>query len=147
MTLDRQRFLDSPLGQQLTQTSLNDELQAQGHWQGRYRILMKLGERMPKLDASLQTPAALVSGCESETWLHHAEIDGKHYWLADSQARIVRGLLVLVLAASNGKTASELASLDLDRWFAELGLTDHLSPSRSNGLNAVVEQIKAVSSN
>ncbi|WP_298443567.1 SufE family protein [uncultured Ferrimonas sp.] len=136
-------FLQSPLGSELTQQSLDQELSAQGHWQGRYRILMKLGQRMDKLPGALQQASAEVAGCESATWLYHQQIDGKHYWLADSDARIVRGLLVLVLAACNGKTGAQLAQLDLAGWFAALGLADHLSPSRSNGLNAVVQQLLA----
>ncbi|QIZ77807.1 SufE family protein [Ferrimonas lipolytica] len=143
-TVNQQLFLQSPLGDTLTQAALTEELMTQGHWQGRYRILMKLGQRMDKLPESLQIDSAVVAGCESVTWLHHRQIDERHYFLADSDSRIVRGLLVLVLAACNGKTSAQLASVTLSDWFAELGLTDHLSPSRSNGLNAVVQQIRTL---
>lgn len=144
MTPEPSLFLASPLGSDITQTALNQELMAQSHWQGRYRILMKLGQRMDKLPSELQQQTAEVSGCESATWLYHCQQQQRHYWLADSEARVVRGLLVLVLAACNGKTSSELAQIDLDGWFSELGLSDHLSPSRSNGLAAVVAAIKQV---
>lgn len=136
-------FLGNPLGQQLTRNELDAELKAQGHWQGRYRLLMKLGSRMAPLDAALHQSEAEVAGCESATWLYHAEIEGRHYFLADSEARIVRGLLVLVLTACNGLTAEALGQVDLDGWFTELGLADHLSPSRASGLNAVVQAIRA----
>ncbi|MBY6187125.1 SufE family protein [Marinobacter hydrocarbonoclasticus] len=135
-------FLASPMGQAITQDALDAELKAQGHWQGRYRLLMKLGSRMPSLDATWHQSDAEVAGCESATWLHHREIEGRHYFLADSEARIVRGLLVLVLAACNGLDSAALSQVDLDRWFAELGLADHLSPSRASGLNAVVQSIR-----
>lgn len=137
------QFLNSPLGRELTQAELDSELSAQGHWQGRYRLLMKLGSRMAPLDATLRQTDAEVAGCESATWLYHAELDGRHYFLADSEARIVRGLLVLVLAACNGLTSEALSQVDLDGWFTRLGLADHLSPSRASGLNAVVEAIRA----
>ncbi|MBY5992986.1 SufE family protein [Ferrimonas balearica] len=137
-------FLASPLGDTITQASLDEELKAQGHWQGRYRLLMKLGTRMPALAADLRQGEATVAGCESVTWLHHRQIQGRHHFLADSEARIVRGLLVLVLAACNGKTGAQLAGVDLDAWFSELGLADHLSPSRASGLNAVVQRIRAL---
>ncbi|GAA4899795.1 SufE family protein [Ferrimonas pelagia] len=141
MTPEPSLFLSSPLGRELTQATLSQELMAQPHWQGRYRILMKLGNRMAKLAPELQQAAAAVAGCESATWLYHYQQAGRHYFLADSDSRIVRGLLVLVLAAANGRSAEQLAQLDLAAWFAQLGLADHLSPSRSNGLNAVVEAI------
>ncbi len=135
-------FTQSPLGQDLTRAMLDQELQAQPHWQGRYRLLMKLGTRMAPLPSTCRDPEAEVAGCESRTWLYHQQIDGRHYFLADSEARIVRGLLVLVLAACNGLSGQALARVDLESWFQALGLSDHLSPSRASGLHAVVQAIR-----
>ncbi|MBW3165691.1 SufE family protein [Ferrimonas balearica] len=137
-------FRENPVGPTLTREQLDAELKAQGHWQGRYRLLMKLGSRMPALAPQWHKADAEVAGCESATWLYHQELEGRHYFLADSEARIVRGLLVLVLAACNGRSSAELAQVGLDEWFRELGLADHLSPSRASGLNAVVRQILAL---
>ncbi|GAA5190117.1 SufE family protein [Ferrimonas gelatinilytica] len=139
---DASTFLQSPLGQGLTREMLDQELQAQGHWQGRYRLLMKLGSRMAPLPPECQSPEAEVTGCESRTWLYHRQIEGRHYFLADSEARIVRGLLVLVLAACNGRSNRELAEVELEPWFRALGLSDHLSPSRASGLHSVVQAIR-----
>ncbi|MEF1217577.1 SufE family protein, partial [Photobacterium damselae] len=82
------------------------------------------------------------SGCESQVWLHHEVRDHHFYFIADSDARIVRGLIALVLAAFNGKTAVQIQQFDIDAYFDQLGLINHLSPSRGNGLKAIVEEIK-----
>lgn len=142
MSIDPSCFLNSPLGNAITQTQLNDALLSHGHWQARYRYLMTLGLQLPELAPEWRTDDALVAGCESASWLHHLEYQGHHFWLADSEARIVRGLLVLVLAAYNGKTQAQIAEMDLTPWFQQLGLSGHLSPSRSNGLYAVIRQIQ-----
>ncbi|SHI25021.1 SufE family protein [Ferrimonas marina] len=139
---DANAFLCSPLGSEISQQGLTEELLSQPHWQARYRVLMKLGNRMEKLDASWHREEAEVSGCESTTWLYHHQQEGRHYFLADSDSRIVRGLLVLVLSASNGQSGDAIAAVDWQQWFGALGLADHLSPSRSNGLAAVVARIQ-----
>jgi cysteine desulfuration protein SufE len=105
---------------------------------------MKLGQRMPKLSDGLKHSEAEIRGCESQTWLYHHEQEGKHFFLADSEARIVRGLLVLLLAACNGKTSEELKRVKVQDWFEALGIQTHLSPSRTNGLRAILERIKAI---
>lgn len=140
---DPSQFLANPLGTDLTASDLAQEMLAQGHWQARFRWLMKLGNRMDKLDLALQQAHAEVSGCESKVWLYHHQHESKHYFLADSDSRIVRGLLILVLSASNGCTSAQLRELNFTEWFTQLGLQDHLSPSRSSGLYAVVNQVMA----
>ncbi|TKB53671.1 SufE family protein [Ferrimonas aestuarii] len=140
------QFLASTIGSELTQEDLHHELMAHTQWQGRYRIIMKLGSRMPALDTEWQQPHAEVSGCESKAWLyHHQSDDGKHHFLADSESRIIKGLLVLILSACNHKHSSALAELDLESWFTELGLSAHLSPSRANGVAALIQTIKSLS--
>ncbi|WP_035414975.1 SufE family protein [Ferrimonas kyonanensis] len=139
-----QQFIDSPLGAEIDQAELDKELMAQSHWQGRYRIIMKLGSRMPVLEPRWQQPSAKVSGCESAAWLyHHQDEQGIHHFLADSESRIIKGLLVLILSACNHKSSAQLAQLDLEGWFDTLGLSAHLSPSRANGLSALVSAILA----
>ncbi|WP_417345117.1 SufE family protein [Ferrimonas sp.] len=139
-----QEFLDSPLGRELTREQLHQELMAQSHWQGRYRIIMKLGSRMPALAPQWQREDAEVAGCESKAWLyHHRDETGYHHFLAGSESRIIKGLLVLILSACNHGDDQTIRGLDLDSWFGELGLSAHLSPSRANGLAALVEAIRA----
>lgn len=138
-----QEFLDSPLGRELTREQLHRELMAQSHWQGRYRIIMKLGSRLPPLAPQWRREEAEVAGCESKAWLYrHRDEAGHHHFLSDSESRIIKGLLVLILSACNHGDDDVLRGLDLDSWFGELGLSAHLSPSRANGLAALVEAIK-----
>lgn len=85
----------------------------------------------------------LVSGCESEVWLVAEQQGEQWFFCADSDARIVRGLIAIVLAALNGKTSAEISAFSMDDYFAELGLLAHLSPSRGNGLQAIVATIQA----
>ncbi|TKB51325.1 SufE family protein [Ferrimonas sediminicola] len=138
-----QEFLDSPLGRELTREQLHQELTAQSHWQGRYRIIMKLGSRMPALAPQWQREDAEVAGCESKAWLyHHRDEQGQHHFLADSESRIIKGLLVLILSTCNHSSDQTIRDLDLDSWFSELGLSAHLSPSRANGVAALVAAIR-----
>jgi cysteine desulfuration protein SufE len=90
----------------------------------------------------LKSEQVTVSGCESVVWLVSEKLDGQWYFCADSDARIVRGLIALVMAAYDGKSAEEIQSFDIDSYFEKLGLIAHLSPSRGNGLKAIVDQIK-----
>ncbi|MCG9754867.1 SufE family protein [Shewanella insulae] len=113
------------------------------NWQERYRALMLLGKRLPPLDEALRQETAQVRGCESNAWLYHREIDGRHYYLADSDARIVKGLIALLLAAVQGQDRQAIAALDLHQYFDQLGLSGQLSPSRTNGVLALAEAIKA----
>ncbi|WP_299801671.1 SufE family protein [uncultured Shewanella sp.] len=113
-----------------------------GNWQERYRQIMLLGKSLPKLDDDLRVDSAQVRGCESNAWLYHCEIDGKHYFLADSDARIVKGLVALLLIACNGKSSSEISAFSPDDYFTQLGLQGQLSPSRTNGLLALAKAIK-----
>ncbi|MPY23090.1 SufE family protein [Shewanella psychropiezotolerans] len=112
------------------------------NWQERYRQIMLLGKTLPKLEDEFRVEQAQVRGCESNAWLYHSEIDGKHYYLADSDARIVKGLVALLLTACHGKSADEIAAFDIEAYFDRLGLTGQLSPSRTNGLFALAKAIK-----
>jgi cysteine desulfuration protein SufE len=114
--------------------------QCQG-WEQRARLLMQWGERLPPLAAEEQTDAHRMHGCESGVWLV-GERQGAHWrFRAASEARLIRGLLALLLVRVEGLTHAELAALDLPDWFNQLGLARQLSPSRSNGLNAVLQRM------
>ena len=122
--------------------SARDKLAQASNWQDKYRLLMQLGKLLPVLEDSFKTENARVDGCESAAWLYHCEIDGQHFYLADSEARIVKGLIVLLLAATNGKSSAEIAAFLPEQYFAELGLAGQLSPSRSNGLFALASKLQ-----
>ncbi len=117
--------------------------QQASNWQERYRHIMLLGKTLTKLAEQYRVESAQVRGCESDAWLYHSKIDGKHYFLADSDARIVKGLITLLLIACNGKTSAEINAFDADDYFSQLGLQGQLSPSRTNGLLALAQAIKA----
>ncbi|HSC82112.1 MAG TPA: SufE family protein [Pseudomonas sp.] len=111
-------------------------------WEQRARLLMQWGERLPALRESEKSEANRVHGCESQVWLVGERSDGHWQFRAASDARLIRGLLALLLVRIEDVSANELASLDLAEWFNQLGLARQLSPSRSNGLNAVLQRMR-----
>lgn len=111
------------------------------NWQEKYRQIMLLGKKLPNLADELRHECAQVKGCESQAWLYHCQIDGQHFYLADSDARIVKGLIGLLLVATQGRTSSEIAQFDIAVYFENLGLNGQLSPSRTNGLHALAQAI------
>ena len=111
-------------------------------WEQRARLLMQWGQRMPALDEHARTDANRVHGCESLVWLVGRLEDGHWQFAASSDARMIRGLVALLLARVNGLTTEELQQVDLPGWFEQLGLSRQLSPSRSNGLNAVLVRMR-----
>lgn len=127
------------------QQALEDFGQCPG-WEQRARLLMQWGERLAPLSESERGEANRVHGCESQVWLVGELTQGHWQFRAASDARLIRGLLAVLLARVNGLTAEELAAVDLADWFARLGLARQLSPSRSNGLNAVLQRMRQLAS-
>ncbi len=128
----------------VTELEIVDKLTSAKGWDGKYREIMLLGKQLPLFQSDLKLDEALVSGCESQVWLH-SNWQGQQLWLAvSSDSKIVRGLLAIVLAKFNGKTKQQIAQVNIDEYFNTLGLSQHLSPSRSNGLSAIVEKIKSL---
>lgn len=122
-------------------TALATFLAAAG-WEQRARLLMQWGERLPPMSDADKTEANRVHGCESQMWLVGALDDGHWQFNAASDARLIRGLVALLLARVNGLSSAELQQVDLPGWFEQLGLSRQLSPSRSNGLNAVLQRMR-----
>ncbi|MGF6130215.1 cysteine desulfuration protein SufE [Pseudomonas frederiksbergensis] len=118
-----------------------EAFQQAGSWEQRARLLMQWGERLPALSDVDKVEANRVHGCESQVWLVGALQDGHWQFAASSDARLIRGLVALLLARVNGLSAVELQQVDLPGWFNQLGLSRQLSPSRSNGLNAVLQRM------
>lgn len=117
-------------------------------WEDRYRYVIELGRELPPLDEALRTPANKVRGCASQVWLatDWSPSDGSSPALAiqgDSDAHIVRGLVAILLSIYGGRTAQDVLNADARAIFGELGLSDHLTAQRSNGLNSMVERIRA----
>lgn len=111
-------------------------------WEERYRYLIDLGRDLPHMEEALKVEANIVKGCTSRVWLYPNIQGDVFHFTADSDAHIVRGLIALLVAAYDGKTLSEVAALDIDEQFKEIGLDQHLSPNRRNGFFAMVERIK-----
>ncbi len=111
-------------------------------WEQRARLLMQWGERLAPLSEEDKQEANRVAGCESQVWLVGDIQESRWRFRASSDARLIRGLLAVLLARIDGLSAAELEALDLADWFNQLGLARQLSPSRSNGLNAVLQRMR-----
>ncbi|MDF2643703.1 MAG: Fe-S metabolism protein SufE [Pseudomonas sp.] len=123
------------------QTALDVFSQPQS-WEQRARLLMQWGDRLPPLTDEERSDKHLVNGCESKVWLLGQLADGHWQFRAASDARLIRGLVALLLARVNGLATADLQQVDLPDWFSQLGLSRQLSPSRSNGLNAVLQKMR-----
>ncbi|HFQ5374043.1 TPA: cysteine desulfurase sulfur acceptor subunit CsdE [Vibrio vulnificus] len=136
----------SPFGNEITSADIVATMQQCKGWEDRYRQVIQWGKKLPVMPDALKSEQVMVAGCESQVWLVAEQDDRMWMFCADSDARIVRGLIALVLAAYNGKTADQIQAFDIEAYFEQLGLIAHLSPSRGNGLKAIVEQIKNIAS-
>ena len=115
-------------------------------WEERYRYVIEQGKAMDPLDDALKVPATKVDGCASQVWLH-PKIDGNvMYFDGDSDAMIVRGLIAVLRKLYNGLSLDEVMAVDAKAEFTRLGLNDHLSSQRSNGLKAMIERVRLVAS-
>jgi cysteine desulfuration protein SufE len=114
-------------------------------WEDRYRYVIELGRTLPPLPESERTPANKVEGCASQVWVWtRADEDSDPHliFVGDSDAHIVRGLIAILLALFSGRPASEILSIDPSKVFDQLGLREHLTKQRSNGLTSMVERIR-----
>lgn len=110
-------------------------------WMDKYQLLIDLGNEQKPLDDKYKTESNLIDGCQSRVWLQADYEDGKIYFTAESDALIVKGIIALLIRVLSGHTPQEI--LDTDLYFIDrIGLKDHLSPTRSNGLLAMVKQIR-----
>lgn len=117
-------------------------------WEDRYRHVIEMGRAMEELDEALRIPATKVDGCASQVWLV-PEVKGTGpgavlHFRGDSDALIVRGLVALLITLYSGKTVDEILGIDAHGELARLGLSEHLSAQRSNGVRAMVERVRGV---
>lgn len=110
-------------------------------WMDRYQLLIDLGSEQEPLEAKYKTEQNLIDGCQSRVWLQCDEEDGKLVFRAESDALIVKGIVTLLINVLSGHTPDEILEADL-YFIPEIGLKEHLSPTRSNGLLAMVKQIR-----
>lgn len=124
------------------QQEITEEFSDIEDWLDRYAQIIDLGNELPAIDDSLKTPDRLIEGCQSRVWLD-AKLDdeGKVQFTADSDAIIVKGIIALLVSVLNGHTPREILDADL-HFIDDIGLGEHLSPTRSNGLLAMVKQMR-----
>lgn len=124
-----------------TQDEIIEEFSEVDDWMDRYAMIIDLGNALPPIDTKYKTPEHLIEGCQSRVWLNAEQKDGHVYFTADSDAIIVKGIIALLIRVLNGHTPEEI--IDTDLYFIDrIGLAENLSPTRSNGLLAMVRQMR-----
>ena len=123
------------------QDEIIEEFSGLSDWMDKYAYIIELGNAVEPLEEKYKTPENIIDGCQSRVWVVAEEQDGKVVFRADSDAIIVKGLISLLIRVYSGHTPQEI--LDADLYFMkEIGLQEHLSPTRSNGLLAMIKQIR-----
>lgn len=124
------------------QQEIIDEFSEINDWMDRYGYIIDLGNSLPPIDESLKTPDRLIEGCQSRVWLDATvDNDGNIHFSADSDAIIVKGIISLLISVLDNHTPDEILGADL-HFIDDIGLGENLSPTRSNGLLAMIKQIK-----
>lgn len=129
----------------MTINEIQDELIADfsfyEDWMDKYEYIIQLGKELPLIDERYKTDQFIIKGCQSKVWLHAEQLDGVLVFTADSDAIITKGLVSLMVKVLSGQTAKAIVQEDL-YFIDQIGLKDHLSPTRANGLLSMVKQMK-----
>ena len=127
--------------QDAIQESIIEEFSMFDDWLDKYDYLISLSDSLPEISADKRTEKYLIEGCQSRVWVAAEMREGKVFYTADSDAIITKGIIALLIRVMNGRTAAEAAAIDL--YFIDaIGLGENLSPTRSNGLRAMIQQMK-----
>jgi cysteine desulfuration protein SufE len=110
-------------------------------WMAKYEYIIDLGKDVPLIDEKYKDEKHLIKGCQSKVWLHSEMKDGQIFYTADSDAMITKGLVAMVVRVLSGHTPEQILSADMS-FISKIGLHEHLSPTRSNGLMSMIKQIK-----
>ncbi|MFT5575092.1 MAG: cysteine desulfuration protein SufE [Bermanella sp.] len=135
---------ENPFGRSICADDIVDTLGFFDSWEDRYKYIIELGKELPPMPDELKTEDRLIRGCQSQVWLEHEYHDNVYQFQADSDAFIVKGLLGVVLSAYNNKAAQQILSFDIEQYFESVDLMSHLSPTRGNGLRAMVQRIRDI---
>lgn len=136
---------EHPFGTEVTDADIIDALGFLDGWEDRYRYIIDLGRQVPPMLDGDKREELIVRGCQSQVWLDASrDAENRLHFRIDSDAHIVRGLIALVLAAFEGKRSDEVLAYDIDAYFGGLDLLSHLSPTRGNGLRAMVNRIRDI---
>ena len=122
------------------QESIVEEFSMFDDWMDRYAMLIEMGKDCPMIDAQYRNDNYLINGCQSRVWLHAKMEDGKVFFSADSDAVITKGIINLLIKVLSGQRPSDIVAADMS-FLDEIGLKEHLSPTRSNGLLSMVKQM------
>ncbi|MEZ8143990.1 cysteine desulfurase, sulfur acceptor subunit CsdE [Enterovibrio norvegicus FF-33] len=137
-------FPAHPFGTDITAANITEIMEKCRNWEDKYRLIIQLGKQLPNLDEQLKSESMPIPGCESKVWLVWRIENNLYHFAADSDARIVKGLLTIVIAAVEGKSREDLVAFNFEAYFEKMNLLDHLSPSRNNGVRAIVEQLQRI---
>jgi len=118
-----------------------DEFAIYDDWMDKYAYIIELGKDLPLIEAQYKTNDRLIKGCQSQVWLHADLKDGKMYYTADSDAIITKGVIALLIRVVNGESPANVALSEFS-FIKEIGLQEHLSPTRANGLVSMVKDMK-----
>ncbi|HEY8956447.1 SufE family protein [Chitinophaga sp.] len=123
------------------QEEIISDFSVMGSWEDKYEYIIQLGKELPLISEEYKTPDNLIKGCQSRVWLHTELKDGKLFFTGDSDAVITKGLVSLMIYVLSGHTPQEIATAEI--YFIDaIGLSSHLSPTRSNGLLSMLKQMK-----
>ena len=134
-----------PFGHDITLDGLFQDFQKSKSWEDKYRQLIQLSRKLPALPDELKTTENEIKGCENRVWLG-VELNngGKYHIYGDSDGRIVKGLLAVILTTVENKTAQEIANIDILAIFEQLGLANQISQSRTDGVNAIIARLTSL---
>ncbi|MCK9422724.1 MAG: SufE family protein [Bacteroidales bacterium] len=124
-----------------TEEQIVSEFSAFDDWLDKYNILVEMGKSLPKIDSQYKTDPYLITGCQSKVWLHAVLVEGKIVFTADSDAIITNGIVNLLLRVLSNHTPDDILNAKLE-FIDQIGLKEHLSPTRSNGLSNMMKQMK-----
>jgi cysteine desulfuration protein SufE len=110
-------------------------------WEGKYEHIIEIGKEYPKMPDELKTDERLIKGCQSRVWLYSELKDGKVFYSVDSDAAIPKGIVALIAGVLSGESADDIVKSELD-FIDKIGLKEHLSPTRANGLVSMIKQMK-----
>ena len=124
-----------------TEQEITEEFELFEDWMGRYEHLIDMGKSLPMIDPKNKTEDKIIKGCQSTVWMHSELKDGKIIYTADSDAIITKGMVALMVRVLSNHTPDEIINAKLN-FVEKIGLTQHLSPTRSNGLLSMIKQMK-----
>ena len=123
------------------ENAIIEEFELFDDWMDKYNYIIELGKSLPLIDPQYKDDAHLIPGCQSQVWLHAEMSDGKLFFRADSDAIITKGIINLLIQVLSGHTPQEILASDLS-YIDQIGIKEHLSPTRSNGLLSMIQQIR-----